>query len=61
MDKDRSLGNKVCNKVIDFIYDNINYFFIGKFNDFIYVEFIINFIIKLMIRFINKINLAINN
>lgn len=61
MDKDRSLGNKVCNKVIDFIYDNINYFFIGKFNDFIYVEFIINFIIKLMIRFINKINLVINN
>ena len=46
MDKDRSLGNKVCNKVIDFIYDNINDnindFLIGKFNDFIYVEFIIN-------------------
>lgn len=45
MDKDRSLGNKVCNKVIDFIYDNINDFLIGKFNDFIYVEFIINNII----------------
>ncbi len=61
MDKDQSLGNKV----IDFIYDNINSnnydFLIGKFNDFIYVEFIINFIIKLMIRFINKINLVINN
>lgn len=42
MDKDRSLGNKVCNKVIYFIYDNINDFLIGKFNDFIYVEFIIN-------------------
>ena len=42
MDKDRSLGNKVCNKIIDFIYDNINDFLIGKFNDFIYVEFIIN-------------------
>ena len=39
MDKDRSLGNKVCNKVIDFIYDNINDFLIGKFNDFIYDRF----------------------
>ena len=36
MDKDRSLGNKVCNKVIDFIYDNSNDFLISKFNDFIY-------------------------
>lgn len=36
MDKDRSLGNKVCNKVIDFIYDNINDFLIDKFNYFIY-------------------------
>lgn len=45
MDKDRSLGNKVYNKVIDFVYDNINDFLIGKFNDFIYVEFIINNII----------------
>ena len=40
MDKDRSLGNKVCNKVIDFIYININDFFIGKFNDFIYIDII---------------------
>lgn len=45
MDKDRSLGNKVCNKVIDFIYDNNNNFLISKFNDFVYVEFIINNII----------------
>lgn len=45
MDKDRSLGNKVCDKVIDFIYDNNNDFFIDKFNDFIYVIFIINNII----------------
>ena len=36
MDKDRNLGNKVCNKVIDFIYDNSNGFIIDKFNDFIY-------------------------
>lgn len=42
MDKDRSLGNKVCNKVINFIYDNSNDFLIGKFNDFIY-DNIINF------------------
>lgn len=45
MDKDRSLGNKV----IDFSYDGFNSnnynFLIGKFNDFIYVEFIINNII----------------
>lgn len=45
MDKDRSLGDKVCNKVTDFIYDNINDFLIGKFNDFIYAVFIINNII----------------
>lgn len=40
MDKDRSLGNKVCNKVIDFIYNNNNDFLIGKFNDFIYINII---------------------
>ena len=43
MDKDRSLGNKVCNKVIDFSYDGFNSnnydFLIGKFNDFIYDRF----------------------
>lgn len=55
MDKDRSLGNKVCNKVIDFIYDNINDFLIGKFNDFIYVEFIINNMIFIYSKNVIKI------
>ena len=55
MDKDRSLDNKVCDKVIDFIYDNIDDFLIGKFNDFIYVEFIINNMIFIYSKNVIKI------
>ena len=42
MDKDRSLGNKVGNNIINFLYsdfrDIIYNFLIGKFNDFNYNE-----------------------
>ena len=59
MDKDRSLCNKVCNKVIDFIYDGFNSnnydFLICKFNDFIYVEFIINNMIFIYSKNVIKI------